>query len=135
MPGTVRDVVLPLFALVTLEARSIEQGLPCSARSDSSLTPIAFRRLLKSWPRPAAVVPRVHDCGVLRFVLERNCHFGGQLSGAERLGLRRCRLGRTIDGERHLSRVRRMFGIGVRRRRPGRVGGGGRRRRDIRSSD
>ncbi|HET9548026.1 MAG TPA: hypothetical protein VFO97_09335 [Desertimonas sp.] len=28
MPGTVRDVVLPLFALVTLEARSIEQGLP-----------------------------------------------------------------------------------------------------------
>ena len=28
MPRTVRDVVLPLFALVTLEARSIEQGLP-----------------------------------------------------------------------------------------------------------
>ena len=70
---------------------------------------------------------RLHRRTDDRFVLERNCHFGGQLSGAERLGLRRCRLGRTIDGERHLSRVRRMFGIGVRRRRPGRVGGGGRR--------
>jgi hypothetical protein len=28
MPESVREVVLPLFALVTLEARSIEQGLP-----------------------------------------------------------------------------------------------------------
>ena len=28
MPESVRDVVLPLFVLVTLEARSVEQGLP-----------------------------------------------------------------------------------------------------------
>jgi hypothetical protein len=28
MPRSARDVVLPLFALVTREARSIEQGLP-----------------------------------------------------------------------------------------------------------
>jgi len=28
MPDSVRKIVLPLYALVTLEARSVEQGLP-----------------------------------------------------------------------------------------------------------